>query len=543
MTDAQVKADAGKGVDLRHIESVSEARLATASVATQATSRFFLSGAFQVPISPPSVDASKLFADRFELKREVHRGRHSVVHLAYDQVRRCDVALKIASDLDDDASPTLAREAHIARCVGPSENLIRVYDFFRVPQETGEKLTALSIEYANGGSLRDWLSGCVADLNRRRAEGLAWFRQACLGVIGLHANGIVHLDLKPENLLIASDLLKVADFGAALITPDLVSGADLDEANDHCPWLLGTPQYMSPEQFLSSNGCEVDERSDVFSLGVLLWEILAPDGGRPFAGSYDRIRRLHEQQSTPPLPSVGAVAQEIVTRCLMHLPDERFQSVEELSSCIDLLEEEITTERTSDRHGDMEASDAGLWEGVRQRVRDGAWHDAEEICRSILESSPSHEGARDLLARLCARREQADQLYRGVEDGIGRLGSVELLELMNSAITIYRGHPKWPIVAARMRFRIDQFSQLVTNGKQAFVQGCYSDALCLFRGALRLNPGAVAVEGLVARCETLAQQQRDLRCGIDQALIGGEYQKALLLARVLDRRTERGTRR
>src|SRR5215216_507424 len=182
---------------------------------------------------------------------QVYRARH--IHLDRPAALKV-IRLDIAQDSD-----LQARFRQEARAIGALKhpNIIEVYDF-----DEYQGLAYLVMELITGGSLRDLL--------RRRAEtgegwelahGLEHIRQAADGLAYAHARGMVHRDIKPDNMLLTEDeppTLKVSDFGLAR----LAEGSNLTASG----LAIGTPAYMSPEQY---HGVELDNRSDIYSLGVV----------------------------------------------------------------------------------------------------------------------------------------------------------------------------------------------------------------------------------------------------------------------------------
>jgi cytohesin len=233
----------------------------------------------------------------------------------------------------------------------------------RVCKDKGFDLVLLPMERAEK-SFRDWLTETkqAAGIKERLEEGLALLRQACRGVAALHRAGIVHLDLKPENLLLtrtpdageeeateaaateagateaaATDwTVKVADFGLAR---SLKAGEDLNP--DVIADGVGTPHYMAPEQIFAARQKDVGPEADVYSLGVMLFELL--DGDRPFDGAAEAVRRKH-QEVEPPSIATGAPQslKELAQACLRKTPGERPGSIEAVA-------EQLTPESSEER--------------------------------------------------------------------------------------------------------------------------------------------------------------------------------------------------
>jgi len=218
-------------------------------------------------------------SDRFTIERCLGRGGMGSVYSATDSVLERTVALKVldATDADKDAAyrARLHREARLAARV-EHERIARVYD---VGSHDGHAFVAM--EYIQGGTLRQWMAGRqvsipqIVDIATQIAEGLA----------ELHRNGVTHRDLKPENVMLTvQGGVKLLDFGLAryaIALPGDAAGAGRSVVLDGASVATasGTPGYMAPEQCA---GKPVDERVDVFALGVILHELVT--GVRLFRG-------------------------------------------------------------------------------------------------------------------------------------------------------------------------------------------------------------------------------------------------------------------
>lgn len=197
------------------------------------------------------------------------------------------------------------------------------------------KVHYIAMEFVNGETLRVQLDRGKTDLKRL----LELLVQVADGLAKAHASGIVHRDLKPENIMITEDgYAKVLDFGLAklLEAGKPVSSADVLEADTMMMsgtlpgMVMGTVGYMSPEQV---QGKAVDQRSDIFSFGCILYE--ATTGRKPFDGDsmIDSMHRIVYAQATPIRelnPDTPAELQRIIRKCLSKSPDERYQSLRDI---------------------------------------------------------------------------------------------------------------------------------------------------------------------------------------------------------------------
>src|SRR6516162_7096014 len=190
------------------------------------------------------------------------------------------------------------------------------------------------MEYIKGVTL-DTLLHTNRRLSPARVGRLIY--QLCEVLQAAHNEGIVHRDLKPANLMIVDpdtpyELLKVMDFGLAkLLTPDQMAQI----TQTHTEFAVGTPGYMCPEQ---ARGEEMDGRGDLYSVGVILYELLA--GRLPFAGrSTMDLLLAHVTEDPPPLTfedkhlDVPPAVEDVVRRCLAKNPDDRPRNARELAEC------------------------------------------------------------------------------------------------------------------------------------------------------------------------------------------------------------------
>ncbi|MEO8905023.1 MAG: serine/threonine-protein kinase [Polyangiaceae bacterium] len=211
-------------------------------------------------------------------------------------------------------------------------NILKVYDFVR----RGERMW-LVLEYVDGVTLEDVLKKAKR-LPETFASAVAL--EVCRALAHAHAHGVVHRDVQPKNILIASNgSLKLANFSVAF-----------DERLPTAPELLeggtgyGGPSYMSPEQIL---GERADGRSDLFSLGVLLYEMLS--GERPFDGPDDRSTSLRiRHDPVPPLskkaPGIDAALERFTQRCLEKMPSDRFDSSPEALAILEAAARDLGAE-------------------------------------------------------------------------------------------------------------------------------------------------------------------------------------------------------
>jgi eukaryotic-like serine/threonine-protein kinase len=256
-------------------------------------------------------------AGRYEILGELGRGAMGVVYRATDPVIGRNVAVKTIRLTEEGTGLTrkelLARFQTEARAAGllTHPNIVVVYD---AGEEDG--LYYITMELVEGKSLQALLDGGHAFPVPRVLRIL---EQTCSALQFAHERNIVHRDIKPANLMLSSDdTVKVTDFGTAKI---LQMGTVQQTTH-----VMGTPSYMSPEQV---KGRPVDGRSDIFSLGVMMYEMLT--GEKPFPGQSITtvIYKIVNEDPIPPRqinPSLHAGLNEIVLRALAKDPEVRYQS-------------------------------------------------------------------------------------------------------------------------------------------------------------------------------------------------------------------------
>jgi serine/threonine-protein kinase len=255
--------------------------------------------------------AGDVIGDRYKVRSELGRGGMGVVFRASDLELDEEVALKVmlpgAFAQATEGVAKLKHEVRLARRIS-HPNVVRVHDLVE-----SDGLRCLSMEYVPGMTLLKLLRqhGRLA-----LAPGLQIAKQLCRGLAAVHAEGIVHRDLKPQNIMVLPNgVVKLMDFGVS-------SGRQGSQAGED-RIVIGTPAYMSPEQ---CRGEELDVHSDLYSLGIVLWEMFV--GRIPFSAS--SAGAMIQQQLTvmpPPLHELRAEVppelDRIVTACLAKLPLHR----------------------------------------------------------------------------------------------------------------------------------------------------------------------------------------------------------------------------
>jgi eukaryotic-like serine/threonine-protein kinase len=263
-------------------------------------------------------------SDRYEIGEILGFGGMSEVHLARDQRLHRDVAIKVLrADLARDPSFYLRfrREAQNAAALNHPA-IVAVYDTGEAETPTGP-LPYIVMEYVDGVTLRDIVHTEGPMPYKRALEVIA---DACQALNFSHQHGIIHRDVKPANIMISkTGAVKVMDFGIARALSDANSVTQTAA-------VIGTAQYLSPEQ---ARGEKVDARSDVYSLGCVLYEILTGEppfvGDSPVAVAYQHVR----EDPVPPSQRHDDISPEldaVVLKALAKNPDNRYQTAAEMRS-------------------------------------------------------------------------------------------------------------------------------------------------------------------------------------------------------------------
>jgi eukaryotic-like serine/threonine-protein kinase len=259
-----------------------------------------------------------LFDGRYRIQRKLGTGGMANVYLAEDEVLGRRVAIKILNDRhagDDQFVERFRREAKNAASLS-HPNIVSIYD-----RGEAEGTYYIAMEYLDGRSLKELI---VARGPAPIHLAVDYARQILAAIRFAHRHGIVHRDIKPHNVLVdAEGRLKVTDFGIAR-----AGASQMTEAGS----IIGTAQYLSPEQ---AKGAPVDQTSDLYSVGVVLYELLT--GVVPFSGETPVEIAMKHLSTIPAPPSakrkdVPRDLDLVVMRALAKDPAERYQSAEEMDA-------------------------------------------------------------------------------------------------------------------------------------------------------------------------------------------------------------------
>jgi len=280
-----------------------------------------LAAAVGAPPPYPVLARDTVLAERYVIERLLGVGGMGAVYLARDRVLDRPVAIKLHRTAS--LSERMHREAiAMARLAHP--NVVTVFEV-----GTFEARTFVAMEYVEGETFRAWLDGA----RRTRGDILDVLLAAGEGLAAAHDAGLVHRDVKPENVLIGRDgRVRIGDFGLAQIAKTATGPVDVPIASDTATGaVVGTPAYMAPEQIA---GGEIDARTDQFAFCVAGWEALA--GTRPFTGATTGELRAAIARGVPrpPRSRLPGRFRRVLARGLAAEPEARWPSLRALLAAL-----------------------------------------------------------------------------------------------------------------------------------------------------------------------------------------------------------------
>ena len=270
-------------------------------------------------------------AGKYSIEKLIKRGGMGAVYLGKHVLMDKTVAIKVLHPslaLDDDVVARFSREAKAASRIS-HPHAVSVTDF----GESENGVVFLVMEYLDGKTLKEVIK---ADGPMALDRVVEIVRQVAGALDVAHQQGVVHRDLKSDNIMLSQtnggDWAKVLDFGIAKIQQaEGARDVDITAAN----LVIGTPQYMSPEQCSQSG--PIDARSDIYSFGIIIFEMLA--GRVPFTGESPTMIMMKQVQDPPPSilevrPEVGTGLAQVISKALAKQPADRFQTAGELSEAL-----------------------------------------------------------------------------------------------------------------------------------------------------------------------------------------------------------------
>jgi len=290
------------------------------------------SAAPQAPVQPTSapldittLQTGDMIEDRYKYIQKIGKGAFGTVILVEDTVVDEQLILKFLNSNvaeDEEILKRFVHELRFSRKI-THKNVIRIYDFLNLSGSY-----AISMEYFNSHTLGEEVKGKPLPFDK--AAG--WATDIANGMTVAHQVGIIHRDLKPAHLLINDDgLLKIVDFGVA------AAAGSGDTQLTKTGYVIGSPKYMAPEQIL---GKKVDERADIYSLGILFYEMLC--GAPPYTkGDHMAVMYQHVQGKCPRCdetnPAIPKALADVVHKAMEVDKLKRFESMDEFQKAINAV--------------------------------------------------------------------------------------------------------------------------------------------------------------------------------------------------------------
>ena len=403
-----------------------------------------------------------LLADRYKILKELGAGGMGRVYLAEDQKLAIPVAVKVLRDIlkqDPGSVKRLVAEAK-ASILLSHPNIVRLHNF-----EDGETAKFLVMEYVEGETLAHKIAreGKITEEDARRIGA-----EVCKGLELAHQKKVIHRDMKPGNVLLGKDgSVKIADFGIARLCRDSMSRLTSQQDS-------GTLLYMAPEQLDGESG----EASDIYSFGVMLYEMLA--GDPPFISG--EITAQIRYKAPKEIEGISPAMSRIVMKCLEKKPENRFASVKELCEELDgtaeqrrALQAETGPRAELFRHSGAKAFNEGNY--------------AEAI--ALLGTGAGAE----------ARRPGSDRIAEARSRGTGQSGRRESGH--HPAARCGGGTVPIPPSEPDRQQRIDA---LKAKGNDAYNAGRFGEAIAAWQEALQINPADTSLNEMLAA----ARKQADL---------------------------------
>jgi tetratricopeptide (TPR) repeat protein len=316
--------------------------------------------AIGAPIPGTPYKKGDLIGQEYEVHGVLGKGGFGIVYLVYSPEHESAFALKTFRDeyMEDAATrERFWREARVWVDLERHPFLVRAYFVNEINGRLYVAMEHIAPDEQGLNSLDGYLQRRPPDL----AQTLRWAIQFCYGMEHAYSKGLrCHRDIKPSNIMLTQDrTVKISDFGLAGVldierpaiaarTSGTLAGTKTMKGTS-----FGTPEYMPPEQFVNAAGC--DERSDIYSFGIVLHQ-LASRGGLPFAApdrSFSTWKRIHAER---PLPNLDSPLSAIIGQCLEKRPDARYQTFAELRGDLEellgLIYEEVFVQP---QHKELEA--------------------------------------------------------------------------------------------------------------------------------------------------------------------------------------------
>ncbi len=428
---------------------------------------------------------------RYEIINRLGAGGMGVVYLATDPLLGRTVAIKVLPVHDDDSRERFQREARSAASLR-HPNVVTIYD---IGEDDGKPFIAM--EFLDGESVAEMVNRRAALSIDRRLQLLL---DLCAGLGYAHKNGIVHRDIKPGNLMVTVEgPLKVLDFGLARLTSE-ATNTGLTRVGS----VLGTPHYMSPEQ---AEGRVADERSDIFSVGAVLYEVLTSQKAYPGGSAHVVLHNIINLTPTPIrelVPSIPPELETLVNKALEKTPEKRYQNLRELAADVLRIRTAMSEGANFETMISPRPDPAG---GARSKSSKAA------------ETTPGGRGMRHLasLDAIAQRREaQVEVFLQKAGEHFAAERFQETIEACENALLLdAEGQPALQLLAQAQAALDDrQVQQCLVEARACLSAGDLSAASALIEQTLKLRSDSTEAEELQRQ---LAARRRELAQAAERA--------------------------
>jgi len=378
---------------------------------------------------------------KYEILEELGRGGMGVVYKARDPIMGRVVALKtLTASLASD--PDMLKRFYLeARAAGSLQhaNIITIYDL-----GDAQGIPFIVMAFLEGETLEK-------KITRRDplplAQKLDSLLQCCRGLDFAHKHKVVHRDVKPANIFVKTDGgVVVLDFGIVRVVDPTSTSTLYQSGGTQGGKVIGTPEYMSPEQL---SGEPVDHRSDIFSVGLVAYELLSCT--KPFTSVIQKIKGDAPPALGELVPGIPPALERAVVRCLEQRPEDRFQSLEDFIGELEPLEQSLKRQMVGELVGQAQIL-----------YQQGEYTRAREKLRPISNLDSGNDLAKDLMAKIITelrRQEIVSKIERLVEEGgalLGRGQSTEAVRVLEEARKLDSRHTQVNTLLAEARKRIER---------------------------------------------------------------------------------------
>ncbi|MFB3922184.1 MAG: protein kinase [Terriglobia bacterium] len=432
---------------------------------------------------------------KYVIKSPLGKGAMGVVYLAEDQRLGRPVALKTMSPSVADDPELLQRFYREAQSAGQLRhpNIVTIYDI-----DEADGVPFIAMEFLEGESLESVIAARKELPVVRKVEILA---QTCKGLHYAHEHGIVHRDVKPANIVVLTDgMVKIVDFGIARIAGGSMTRTGL---------VMGTPMYMSPEQVL---GQQVDARSDIFSAGVILYELLTfqnPFGGGDIPSILYKIVEKRPEPLSSLLPNCPPQLDNVIMKALARDREERYQSAEDFA--FDLLQ-------VADYLGKHMVT--FYVEQGRRSIEEGNLTFAKESLQRVLEIDSNHNVAKALLSKVQEqiysrqRVQKVEQTLRQAKDALQGEQYEEAILVLDDILRMDPLHEEalqYKQLAVEQRDRIRKIHRHMEAAEKLMSDADLQAAKAQLEAVLALDPRHSAAQALLSSVLREITEQERLR--------------------------------